>query len=80
MTRESIISRRLFAIFLLGCLLFNYPLVSLFNLNTFWLGVPLLYLYMFTVWILLIILVVFVTRFGEKNLSATNRRPGRRSR
>ncbi|MEN8808861.1 MAG: hypothetical protein ABF291_15400 [Desulfobacterales bacterium] len=66
MTPELMTSRRLFTLFLLGCLLFNYPILSLFNLDTFLYGIPLLYLYLFAVWTVLIIMIVFVTRPREK--------------
>lgn len=49
-------TRRLSALFLLGCLLFNYPILSLFNREIFPFGIPLLYLYLFSVWLLLILL------------------------
>ena len=74
MTPELMISRRLFALFLLGCLLFNYPILSLFNLDSFLFGIPLLYLYMFSVWTVLILMIVFVTRPREKTRSAADRR------
>ena len=62
MTPELMISRRLFALFLLGCLLFNYPILSLFNLDLFLFGIPILYLYMFAAWTVLIVMIVFVMR------------------
>ncbi|MGA9480215.1 MAG: hypothetical protein WBV21_20760 [Desulfobacterales bacterium] len=74
MTPELMISRRLFTLFLLGCLLFNYPILSLFNLNAFLFGIPLLYFYMFAVWTVLIVIIVFVTRPREKTRSAAGRR------
>ena len=73
MTPELMISRRLFALFLLGCLLFNYPILSLFNLDSFLFGIPLLYLYMFVVWTVLIVMIVFVTRPREKTRSTAGR-------
>ena len=74
MTPELMISRRLFALFLLGVLLFNYPILSLFNLNAFLFGIPLLYFYMFAVWTVLIVMIVFVTRPFEKTRSSSGRR------
>ena len=62
MTLDSAFRRRLFGLFLLGCILFNYPILSLVNRDTFLLGIPLLYLYMFSVWMLLIVLILLVTR------------------
>ena len=51
---------RLIGLFLLGCLLFNFPLMALFNVSTTVLGVPLLYAYLFAAWLLLIALVAAV--------------------
>jgi hypothetical protein len=38
------------ALFLLGCLLFSYPLLALFNVAASVAGVPLLYAYLFVAW------------------------------
>jgi hypothetical protein len=73
MTPELMISRRLFALFLLGCLLFNYPILSLFNLDVFLFGIPILYLYMFAAWTVLIVMIFSVTRPREKTRSAAGR-------
>jgi cation transporter-like permease len=55
--------QRLIALFLLGCLLFDYPLFSLFAGPAQIFGIPLLYVYIFFVWALLIALMaVFVER------------------
>ena len=51
---------RLVCLFLLGCLLFNYPLMALFNVHATILGVPVLYAYIFFAWALLIALVAAV--------------------
>ena len=60
MTKPGIHGQRLIAVFLLGCLLFNYPLLFLFNSDHRLLGVPLLYIYIFAVWALLIALIALV--------------------
>ena len=52
--------QRLVGLFLLGCLLFNYPLLELFDVRTTVLGVPLLYAYLFAAWAGLIALVAYV--------------------
>lgn len=42
--------QRLVALFLLGCLLFNFPLLALFTgAGRIW-GIPLIYFYVFTAW------------------------------
>jgi len=60
-------NRRLIALSLLGCVLLNYPILSLFNLNITVMGIPLLYLYIFTVWLLLIILIALATKSSCKD-------------
>lgn len=62
MTPDAIINKRLVALFLLGCVLFNYPILSLFNSAVLVLGIPLFYLYLFSVWAVLIGLLVRTTR------------------
>ena len=49
------------AVFLLGCLLFSYPLLALFNVRASVAGVPLLYAYVFVAWAGLITLIVVVS-------------------
>ncbi len=58
--RPSIPGQRLIALFLLGCLLFNYPLLYLFNSDNRLFGIPLVYIYMFAAWALLIALTALV--------------------
>ena len=53
-------TQRLAALFALGCLLFNYPLLALFNRPALLGGVPLLYVYVFAAWALLIGLLALV--------------------
>lgn len=54
---------RLVALFFLGALLFNYPILSLFNHAVLVFGIPLLYLYFFISWLLIIVLVCIATSF-----------------
>ena len=60
MAKSSRLGPRLFGLFLLGCLLFNYPMLAVFNARTAILGVPVLYAYLFSAWMLLIALVAVV--------------------
>ncbi|HEY6908336.1 MAG TPA: hypothetical protein VI356_03135 [Myxococcales bacterium] len=54
MKRSGITGQRLAAIFLLGCILLNYPILSLFSRAGAILGIPLLYAYLFGAWAALI--------------------------
>jgi hypothetical protein len=49
--------QRLIALFVFGCLLFNYPILSLFNVSAEAFGVPVLYAYIFAAWALLVALM-----------------------
>ena len=60
MIRPSIMGQRLVALFLLGVLLLNYPLLNLFAGPSEVLGIPVLYAYVFAVWALLIGLMALV--------------------
>jgi hypothetical protein len=55
-------SQRLVAVSVLGALLFNYPLLALFNRAVLVLGIPLVYLYVFAAWALVIGLIALVVR------------------
>lgn len=60
MRRTLLTGPRLAATFLLGCVLLNYPVLSLFARPVEVLGVPLLYAYVFVVWAFLIALMAVV--------------------
>jgi len=49
---------------MLGILLFNYPLLALFNVQGSVFGVPVLYAYIFLAWGLVIALVAVVMERG----------------
>ena len=52
--------QRFVALCMLGTLLFNYPILALFNVSGTLLGVPTLYAYIFIAWATLIGLMAFV--------------------
>ena len=52
--------QRLIALCMLGCILFNFPILALFNVPGSFFGVPLLYAYIFLAWALLIALMAWV--------------------
>jgi hypothetical protein len=45
---------------MLGALLFNYPILALFNKPSFAFGIPLVYAYIFFAWALLVAAMAFV--------------------
>lgn len=60
MNRSRLTGQRLVATFLLGCILLNYPLLSLLNRAVNLFDIPLLYAYIFLVWAGLIALMGWV--------------------
>ena len=60
MQQRTLTGQRLAALFLLGLLIFNYPLLSLFNDAGTWFGVPRLYAYLFLAWALFIGLLALI--------------------
>lgn len=66
MTPDNLKHRRLVGLFLLGWVLYNYPILSLFNLPASFFGIPILYCYIFAAWAGLILLVIFMTQFGNQ--------------
>jgi hypothetical protein len=53
-------SQRFVALCMLGVLLFNYPVLALFNVSSTIFGIPVLYAYIFVAWATLIALMAFV--------------------
>lgn len=60
MYRSRLTTQRLAAVFLLGWLLFNYPVLALFNKAAAVFGIPVLYAYIFIVWLGLIALIALI--------------------
>lgn len=60
MNRRIMIGQRLVAAFVLGVLLLTYPILSLFNREQMLFGIPVLYIYIFVAWALLIGLFAFI--------------------
>ena len=65
MPKSSRKGPRLVGLFLLGCLLFTYPMLALFNVRATVMGVPVLYAYLFAAWALLIVLVALAMERGD---------------
>jgi hypothetical protein len=60
MKRSDVTGQRLVAIFLMGCVLLNYPILSLFARPAEMGGVPLLFVWVFAAWAVLVGLMAFV--------------------
>jgi hypothetical protein len=56
--------QRFVALCMLGMLLFNYPILMLFNVPGALFGVPVLYAYLFIAWAALIALMAFLAESG----------------
>ncbi|RPI46089.1 MAG: hypothetical protein EHM59_08440 [Betaproteobacteria bacterium] len=60
MRKPEIEQQWLVAAFILGAVLFNYPILSLFNTSASVLGIPLLYVFIFAAWACIIGLVGWI--------------------
>ena len=58
MANRTLRAQRLVAVFMLGCLLFSYPLLALFDSGGEVFGIPLLFAYLFGAWALLIVAMI----------------------
>ena len=59
---DSLRSARMVAVAALAVLLFDYPLLSLFDVDVRVLGVPLLWAYLLSAWVVVIAVVAWVVR------------------
>ena len=57
--------QRFVALCMLGLLLFNYPILTLFNVSGTLFGVPVLYAYIFIAWAGLIALMALLAESGS---------------
>lgn len=60
MRKPNVTAEWLVAAFMLGAVLFNYPVLSLFNTEASVFGVPLLYVFVFLAWGALIGLTAWI--------------------
>jgi hypothetical protein len=56
--------QRFVALCMFGMLLFNYPVLALFNVSGVLFGVPVLYAYIFIAWAVLITLMASIAESG----------------
>lgn len=69
-------TERIVALALLAALLFNYPVLSLFARDGWVFGLPILYVYLFGSWLLIILLAGLVLRRRPPRTSARHDGPG----
>ncbi len=85
MGRPNATSEGSIATFLFAVLALNPPVLSIFSVDVFLFGIPLLYLYLFAVWALIVALVAWIAVGGGRGSpkagapdSAQQRARGRR--
>jgi len=61
MAEEKTFGQRLVALFFMGVVLFNHPILSLFNKPVQVAGIPLFFLYLFGAWLALVVLIGLAT-------------------
>ncbi len=61
MVDEKSNTSRFIGLFLLGNFLFCYPVLTLFNSKTLFLGIPVFFLYLFSAWLVMIGLMIMCT-------------------
>ena len=66
MMRKGLAGQRLIGVFLLGVLLFNFPLLSLFDRPVTVFGLPLLHVALFVIWAGLIGLMAWIAERGSR--------------
>lgn len=59
--------QKLFFLFLLFLVLMGFPVLSIFNLEKLFFGIPVLYLYLFSSWLAFIIFLFFALRNRKTN-------------
>ena len=77
MKRTNVRNERLVALFLFGLLLFNYPLLAMFNAPDLVLGIPKLYLYLFVAWAAVIAGAALILRLSDQDDGDARGEPAR---
>jgi hypothetical protein len=66
---EQLKNQKLLSLCLLFFILFNFPILSLVNKSTLIFGIPMLYLYLYAIWLCFIVLVALLVskdNFNDK--------------
>lgn len=69
--KEQLKEQKLLLLSIVFMILFNFPIISIFNFETTINGIPTLYFYVFTLWIILII-IIFITVNKDSNETKRN--------
>ncbi|HJV27412.1 MAG TPA: hypothetical protein VJ673_17115 [Aromatoleum sp.] len=64
--RSGLAGQRLAAVFALAAVLFNYPVLSLFDRAEPFFGMPMLWLSLFVIWVLTIVIVAWIAERGPR--------------
>jgi len=68
MKRPSVTGESMLFLFLLGVFLFNAPLISIVDLPQLLFGIPLLYVYLFAAWgVLLLVGAFIIEKSGDED-------------
>ena len=68
--KHGVTSESLVFLFLLGGLLLNAPLLSIFDVPDYVLGIPILYVYLFAVWAILVMLMALAIGTASTTVDA----------
>jgi len=66
--------------FLFAILALNPPVLTIFSVEVFLFGIPLLFLYLFAVWVMIIAMVAWIANAGRRGAGDDRDRARRRSR
>ncbi len=64
---------RLIALAIFGLLVLNYPLLQLFDRTATWLGIPVIYLYLFGLWALFIAAIAWILETRSNHPAETEK-------
>jgi predicted permease len=66
MPRRHLVSHRLVAVFLLGCVIFNYPVLAIFDRMGTLAGIPAAFVWLFAGWAMLIVLMALIVERSDR--------------
>lgn len=78
MTNNGLRGEKLLWIFCLALLLISYPILTIFNVRVMVWGIPLLYMYIFLAWLLIIVFIFMV--IGRRRRSDEEATPDSKNR